>query len=175
MLNETTRAFIDRGSTITTQNGAAAGEPGISVTSSDETDIVAVAGSVGASSSVGVGRGAVVGTLVIVTAASDEDVTSIAAGVGASGSAGIAGDANVYIADLTTRAFIGDDPSDLLGSAGAGQLRRSVEQLAERGLDRHELFRHVVDNQDVDWLCRLHGTSPRRGNQLGIAREKLHT
>ena len=34
-----------------------------------------------------------------------------------------------------------------------------LAKLLERGLDRHDLFRHVVDDEYVDWLASLHAKS----------------
>ncbi len=54
---------------------------------------------------------------VLVTADSDENLASITASIGISGAAAVTGSASVYVLNITTRAFIGDDP--LNPTAGA--------------------------------------------------------
>ena len=103
--------------------------------------IVSVAGSLAAAGTAAVGIGADVGVItkkteayidsnvtatikkdIILAATSSEDITSVAAGLSASGTASIALDASVHVLDIKTRAFIGDDPSDAIASAGAGNV-----------------------------------------------------
>ena len=141
VLNETTTAAIGRNVTITATNGALAGEPDINVFANDTTTIVSVAGSLAAAGSVGVGVGADVAKInkqttafidsnvianvegdVLVNANSKEDITSVAAGVSASGSVSVSLDASVHVLDVSTRAFIGDDPRDNVASAGMGDV-----------------------------------------------------
>jgi hypothetical protein len=141
VLDETTRAYVGRDVTLTADNGAIPGAPGISVQASDHTTIVSVAGSLAGAGTVAVGLGADVGVItketvayidskviadaegdIMVTADSSEDITSVAAGVALSGSVSVALDASVHTLDIETRAFIGDDPSDLVPSAGAGHV-----------------------------------------------------
>jgi hypothetical protein len=57
-----------------------------------------------------------------VSARSSEDITSVAAGISIGGTAGIGINASVHVLDLSTRAFIGDDPDEAAGSAGAGDV-----------------------------------------------------
>jgi len=57
-----------------------------------------------------------------VTADSSEDITSVAAGLAASGTASVAADAGVHVLDMTTRAWIGDDPRDAVASPGADSI-----------------------------------------------------
>ena len=54
------------------------------------------------------------GRNVKVQANSTEDILSISASLGGAGTAAIAGSAGVYVMDITTRAFIGDDPTDVV-------------------------------------------------------------
>ena len=49
---------------------------------------------------------------VVVQAASNESMTSISASIGVGGSVGIAGSAGIYVVEVTTRAFIGNDPTN---------------------------------------------------------------
>ena len=141
VLNETTTAAIGRNVTITATNGAAAGEPDVVVFANDTTTIVSVAGSLAAAGSVGVGVGADVAKInkqttafidsnvianvegdVLANANSKEDITSVAAGLAASGSVSVSLDASVHVLDVSTRAFIGDDPRDNVASAGMGDV-----------------------------------------------------
>ncbi len=141
VLNETTTAVIGRNVMITATNGALAGEPDVVVFANDTTTIVSVAGSLAAAGSVGAGIGADVATInkqttafidsnvianvegdVLVNANSKEDITSVAAGVSASGSVSVSLDASVHVLNVSTRAFIGDDPRDNVASAGAGDV-----------------------------------------------------
>ena len=141
VLDETTRAYMGRNAILTADNGAAPGAPGISVQAADDTTIVSVAGSLAGAGTAAVGLGADVGTItkrttayidsnvtadaegdITVVATSSEDITSVAAGVSASGSASVALDASVHVFDIKTLAFIGDDPTDGVASAGAGDV-----------------------------------------------------
>ena len=141
VMNETTRAGIGRNANITADNGAAAGMPNVVVNADDFTNIVTVSGSLAASGSVGVGAGADVATInkdtralidsnttadvegdIVTTADSLEDITSVAAGVAIGANVGVAIDAAVHVLDVTTMAYIGDDPSDGTPSAGPGDI-----------------------------------------------------
>ncbi|MFV2069876.1 MAG: beta strand repeat-containing protein, partial [Pirellulales bacterium] len=141
VLDETTLARIGRNATITADNGLAAGTPDVNVAADDSTQIVSVAGSLAASGTAAVGLGADVATItkttqayidsnvtatvegdILVLADSSEDITSVAAGLSASGGVSVAADAGVHVLDITTRAFIGDDPNDATPSAGAGNV-----------------------------------------------------
>ncbi len=141
VLEETTRASIGRNADITAQSALPLAQPDLSVIASDHTTIVSVAGSIGVGGTAGVGLGVDVLTLtkdtsayidsgvtadvegdIDVGAASSEDVTSVAAGVAIGGSAGVGVNAGVHVLNVTTRAFIGDDPSDSIISAGAGDV-----------------------------------------------------
>ena len=127
VLDETTQSFIGRGATISAED--AADDPGILLHASDDTTIVAVAGSLAAGTAA-VGVGADVGVVtkrtqayidsgvtahtdgsIVIEALSTEDITSVAAGVSV-GTVGIGLDASVHVINVTTRAFIGDDPTD---------------------------------------------------------------
>ena len=141
VMNETTRAQIGRNSNLTVDNGAAAGQPDVNVAANDATTLVSVAGSLAASGSVAVGVGADVATInketrafiesnstaliegdLFVTSDSSEDITAVAAGLSASGGVSVIVDAAVHVLDITTLAYIGDDPNDGFPSAGAGDV-----------------------------------------------------
>ncbi len=139
MLDETTAAWLGTLSNITASNGAVAGTPNISVTASDNTLIVSVAGSLSGAGTAAIGVGADVATITkrtlafvdsgstvtaegnfVVTADSLEDLTSVAAGAAGAGSASVVADAGVHVLDITTRAWIGDDPRDAIATSGPG-------------------------------------------------------
>ncbi|MCB2043248.1 MAG: hypothetical protein KDH48_22030, partial [Rhodoferax sp.] len=142
ILNETTLARIGNGVSFDVMpSGLSLLRPDVLVQADDTTNLITVAGSVGGGGSGGVGAGAAVTKTSKVTEASIgsaasgdvrgdlqvladsvEDVVSIAAAAGAGGSVGIAGSAGVLVADVVTRAFVGDDPSDATASLGAGGL-----------------------------------------------------
>jgi hypothetical protein len=132
VMSETTRAYIGDGSFINddaTNAGANAAQD-VLVRASDETDMIVVAGAIGAAGTAGVGAGADVGVItkntqawvyadevnarrnVTVEAVSDEDVFSVAA-ASAAGTAGVAG-SGAYVT-TTPRAFIGADPAPDVG------------------------------------------------------------
>ncbi len=161
VLDETTRAIIGRSTNIDADNGATAGTPGVSVTSNATTQIVSIAGSLAAAGTAAVGVGADVNSLkkvteafidsnatviaeadIVVTSDSSEDFTSVAAGLSASGNASVAGDAGVHVLDLTTRAFIGDDPSDAIPSAGPGNVK-AISDVIIAADDRTEIDKIV--------------------------------
>ena len=50
-----------------------------------------------------------------------------------------------------------------------------LAKLFERGLDRHDLFRHVVDDEYVDWLASLHAKVVRSFGRQGSAIESSDT
>ena len=130
ILNETTRAFVDRSSTVNASGN-------LKVYADDQSKIVSVAGTFAlAGGSAGVGVGADVGAVtkrteafiesnvhastggnIDIRANSFEQITSIAAGVALSSGAAINVDADVHVLNVTTRAFIGDDPDFLYGSS----------------------------------------------------------
>ena len=128
VLNETTRAYVDRSATVNASGN-------LSIQADDETKLVAVAGNVAVGSSVGVGVGAEVGAVtkrtdafiesdvhstiggnIDIKANSFEQITGIAAGVSVGGSAAVNVDAAIHVMNITTRAFIGDDPDFLYGN-----------------------------------------------------------
>ncbi len=139
VLDETTTAFIGPQGNIIASNGSAPGAPSINVTARDKSKVVSVAGSLSGAANSAVGLGADVTKLdkrtlayvdsgstitaegnFIVTSDSTEDFTSVAAGAAGAGTAAIAADAAVHVLDITTRSWIGDDPSDNVASKGAG-------------------------------------------------------
>ncbi|WP_233151895.1 hypothetical protein, partial [Pelomonas sp. KK5] len=141
VLNETTLAGVDDSSTFNVATAAAGTQANLAINANDQTDIISVAGSVAASSSVGVGLGATVNTIskdtearmgsgvtgltdgnLQITSGSRESVASVSAGVAASSSVGVAANANVQVLNVTTRALLGDDPSDAKANAGAGDV-----------------------------------------------------
>ncbi|MCA9137711.1 MAG: hypothetical protein KDB00_13160, partial [Planctomycetales bacterium] len=161
ILNETTQAWVGRSATIDANNSAASGAPSLKITADDATMIVSVAGSLAASGTAAVGLGADVATItktteayiesgvvadvegnVQVLANSSEDITSVAAGLSASAGVSVAIDAGVHVMNLTTRAFVGDDPTDGTPSAGPGNIdvRGSMNVAAD---DRTEIDKVV--------------------------------
>jgi RTX calcium-binding nonapeptide repeat (4 copies) len=132
ILNETTRAYVDRSSTVNAGGN-------LTIHADDQSKIISVAGTLSISGNAAVGAGADVATVtkhtdafiesdvsatiggnIDLKATSAEKITSIAAGIAASGSAAVNVDASVHVLNVTTRAFIGDDP-DLNGSDSAGE------------------------------------------------------
>ncbi|MEO1524344.1 MAG: hypothetical protein AAFX06_02860, partial [Planctomycetota bacterium] len=161
VLNESTEASIGRSVMIDANNASASGRPNVVVTADDHTTIISVAGSLAASGSAAVGLGADVATItkrteafiesgvvadvegnVQVLANSSQDITSVAAGLSASSGVSVATDAAVHVMNLTTRAFVGDDPSDATASAGPGDIdvRGSMNVAAD---DRVEIDKVV--------------------------------
>ena len=161
VLNENTHASVGRGATVNAQSPGIS-NPDVVVKASDDTTIVSIAGSIGAAGSVGVAVGADVLSLIKktsahmdsgvtslvdgdidVSATSDEDITSVAAGIAVGGTAGVGVNASVHVLDLTTRAFIGDDPDSVPASLGAGNVHAggTVRIAAD---DRTELDKFVA-------------------------------
>ena len=141
VLSEDTSASVGAGATVNAQALVpTVGNRNVSVTASDITSIVSVAGSVGVGGSAGVAVGADILSLVkntnayidsgvtsqvdgdiTVGATSSEDITSVAAGIAVGGSAGVGVNAGVHVLNITTRGFIGDDP-DNASLAGHGDV-----------------------------------------------------
>jgi len=132
-LNETTEAYIRRGARINLSLSGGANQD-VHVLASDETDVMGLGGALAGGGAAGVGAGLDVGTFNKVTRAfidaaadvlangnirvsslADEDVLSISGAVGAGGTAGLAGGASIYLADIYTRAFIGQE-TQVIGS-----------------------------------------------------------
>ena len=136
ILNETTTAFVGRSAKVTT------GFSGVLVTARDDTTVIGVAGSLAAGGTGAAGVGVDVGTYIkrtdayidsgaVVTVArgnigvfanARENLISVAAGAALGGSIAVGVNAGVHVFDLRTRAFIGDDPTDAIASAGAGDV-----------------------------------------------------
>ena len=136
ILNETTTAFVGRSAKVTT------GFAGVLVTARDDTTVIGVAGSLAAGGTGAAGVGVDVGTyikrtdayidsgavvtatrgFITVAANAYEDLISVAAGAAFGGSIAVGVNAGVHVFDLRTRAFIGDDPTDAIASAGAGDV-----------------------------------------------------
>ena len=135
ILNETTSAYIGPRARVTVTTG------NLAITARDTTEVIAVAGSLAAGGSAGVGVGVDVGTYrkatsayidsgvialvdgdIVVSADAAENLTSVAAGIAVAGSVAVGVNAGVHVFDLRARAFIGDDPTDALASSGAGDV-----------------------------------------------------
>ncbi len=174
VLEEVTSARIQNGAHIIANNGAASGSPNVVVKANDTTTMVTVAGSLAASGSASVGVGANVSTLnkdttaligsnvvadvegnIEVLANSLEDFTIVAAGIAASGGPSVTVDAAVTVLDITTRAFIGDDPSDVIPSLGAGNV--------------HARGNIIVDADDVTEIDKVVGVLAAGGSVSGAA------
>ena len=67
---------------------------------------------------------------ILVDAFSSESLTSVTASVGISGNVAVAGSAGVYVLNITTRAWIGDDPSN--PTAGATNVQAGGSILVSR-------------------------------------------
>src|SRR6266850_7054664 len=71
-----------------------------------------------------------------------EEITSVAAGIAVGGSAGVGVNAGVHVLNITTRAFIGDDPNaPSLAVAGDVHARGTVAITAD---DKTELDKVVA-------------------------------
>ncbi|HYC46066.1 MAG TPA: LEPR-XLL domain-containing protein, partial [Burkholderiales bacterium] len=135
VLEEHTTAYVGHDANLTITG---AGHD-LVVSADDDTWIISVAGSLAAGATAGVGVGADVGVYtkdtnafidsgvvatvdghVKVLADSSENLITVSAGL-AAGTAGVSANAGVHIFDLSTRAFIGDDPL-APSSAGAGDV-----------------------------------------------------
>ena len=134
VLSETTKAFIAQNANVHLTAGS------LVVDASDTTSVISVAGSV-AGGEVGVGAGADVGVVgkntfayidsgaavhvdggnITVDAESSESLISVSAGLGG-GLVGVAVNAGVHSYNITTRAFIGNDPEGNETSAGPGSV-----------------------------------------------------
>jgi hypothetical protein len=130
VLNDTTLAYIAAGAVVSATDDAPGTGPGVMVSAGDLLSLLSTAGAAAAGGDDGLGVGADVDSIsknteayiatanvaadgdVLVTASSAENLTSISASVGLGGETGVAGSASVYVLSITTRAFIGDDPSN---------------------------------------------------------------
>src|SRR5262249_39905864 len=139
VLHDTTTAHVGRNADV--EASASSGTADLTVSAEDDTKLVGGAGSIAASSGAAAGVGADLagpgqkttayidsGTTatasgnISVSAKSSETVTSVAAGISASGSFAVNIDAAVHVLSVTTRAFVGDDPSDGTPTAGPGNV-----------------------------------------------------
>ncbi|MBK5565795.1 LEPR-XLL domain-containing protein [Ensifer sp. SSB1] len=156
VLTETTIARIGSNTAVTAQSGA--NDPGVAVYAYGETDLLTVAGSLAASGgSAAVGAGVNIATLIKTTqasidsgmdmdadgnikveATSSEDVGSFSVAAGGASSAAITVSADVFIFDVKTRAFIGDDPIDGIGNAGLTDVR-ALGSVLVQAVDETEL------------------------------------
>ncbi|MEQ1830523.1 MAG: hypothetical protein ABL921_31495, partial [Pirellula sp.] len=174
VLDEFTKAFVNPNVTLNAHNGPQVGAPNVALKAIGTTTIVTVAGNLAASGSNAVGVGADVSKLnketsayiasnaiatvegdIYVLADSAEDFTCVAAGLAASGSAAVVVDAAITILDIDTRAFIGDDPSDILPSLGPGNV--------------HATGSIIVDANDSTQLDKVIGVLGVGGSVGGAA------
>ncbi|TAK65480.1 MAG: hypothetical protein EPO22_04755, partial [Dehalococcoidia bacterium] len=127
VMTETTKATVGSSTTVTATD-AGIDAPGARVYADSDTDILAVAGAIGvAAGSAGIGAGVNVHTLtktteahiassanveaegnVTVEAVSDEVMKTFSLAAGGGSSIGVGISADVYVFDLTTRAYIGN-------------------------------------------------------------------
>ena len=158
VLTEKTYAYVDTGAHVETKSGSAAS---LSVSASDPTSIISVAGSLGISGGVAAGLGADVGVIhkhtyayinsgvtttidgsILLDAETSESLISVAAGIGV-GDVGVAADAGVHVFDLHTRAFIGDnvggDPDSGIGGPGNVHAHGSISVQANDNSDVNEI------------------------------------
>ncbi len=142
VMNETTTARIGTSANIDLDDGNGVDVGSINVIATAPTTIVSVAGTLSVSGDFAMGVGVDANSLVKntkayidsnvnaqvegdvnVKATSTEDVTSVTAGISASGSTAVTIDAGVHVFNITTLAFIGDEPGFGLGSFGPGHVR----------------------------------------------------
>jgi hypothetical protein len=130
VLNDTTLAYISAGANVNATNSLPGTGPGVIVTAADPLTLFSTAGALAVGGDAGLGIGADVDSItkntqayiataavtadgnILVQAKSSEGLTSITAAVGASGSVAVVGSASVYVLNITTRAFVGDDPNN---------------------------------------------------------------
>ncbi len=156
VLTETTIARIGSNTAVTAQSGA--NDPGVAVYAYGETDLLTVAGSLAVSGgSAAVGAGVNIATLIKTTqasidsgmdmdadgnvkveATSNEDIGSFSVAAGGASTAGITVSADVFVFDMTTRAFIGDDPLDGIANAGLTDVR-ALGSVLVQAIDETEL------------------------------------
>jgi hypothetical protein len=143
-LNNTTLAYVGAGATVTASGGTPGNGPGLIVTAADPLSLFTTAGALAAGGDAGLGAGVNVDKIVkntqayiatatvsangnvLVQARSAEKTTSITAMVGASGTVAIDGSGNVYVLNITTRAFIGNDPMNPTAGATSVQTAGSL-------------------------------------------------
>ena len=130
VLSDTTLADIGAGAVVVATQGSPGNGPGVIVTAGDILTLLSTAGALAAGSSEGLGAGVDVDSItkntqafiatanvtaqgnILVGAYSSESLTSVTASVGISGNVAVAGSAGVYVLNITTRALIGNDPSN---------------------------------------------------------------
>ncbi len=144
VLTDTTLADIGAGAVVIATRGSEGNGPGVIVTAGDLLTLLSTAGAFAGGGSAGLGVGADVDSIskntqayiatakvtaqgnVIVGAYSSESLTSVSASVGIGGSVAVAGSAGVYVLSITTRAFIGNDPSNPTAGATNVQAGGSI-------------------------------------------------
>lgn len=144
VLTQSTLSHIDPLCIINAVNAAAGIDPSIVVTAASDTHNFGVAGTASGSGSIGAAAGA--DTLVVtkhtqawiadrVTANADKNIktiatstekfVSVAASASGGGTAGLAGAAGALVANITTQAVMGDDPTDAIVPAGSANIHAS--------------------------------------------------
>ncbi len=142
VMNETTLARIGTSANIDLDDGSGPDAGNINVIATAPTTIVSVAGTLSVSGDLAIGVGVDANSLIKntkanidsdviatvegdinVKATSTEDVTSVTAGISVSGSTAVTIDAGVHVFNITTLAFIGDEPNVGTGSLGPGHVR----------------------------------------------------
>ena len=130
-VTENTTAYVGLGAKVQATNASPSIEPSLTVRAYDNTRLLGIAGALSGAGSVAVGAGADVGLVtkrtqaylaagvdvdadgdIRVVADSAEELLSFAVAGGGAGSVSVMGSAGVYLPDITTRAFVGDDPDD---------------------------------------------------------------
>ncbi|HVC51376.1 MAG TPA: LEPR-XLL domain-containing protein, partial [Stellaceae bacterium] len=132
VLDDTTKAYVGADATITTTTTDLTNSPSnLSVSASDDTSVISVAGSLAGGGSVGAGVGADVGVYtkdteaylgvgvdatiggnILIDAESSESLISVSAGIGVGGDAGVAANAGVHVFGLKTLAYIDSSQTD---------------------------------------------------------------
>ncbi|KPK01382.1 MAG: hypothetical protein AMK71_05800, partial [Nitrospira bacterium SG8_35_4] len=136
IMDETTKAYIEDTATVNADNSSGNDEQDVSVLASDRTEILGIGGALAGGGTGGVGVGADIGIIskdtqayvwgsdiktkkdVKIRAKSEEDIMSISASAAGGGTFAVAGSAGVDVMDISTRAFIGDDPTDVVALSG---------------------------------------------------------
>ncbi|MFI5455223.1 MAG: beta strand repeat-containing protein [Isosphaerales bacterium] len=144
VLSDTTLAYVAAGANLNATDGSPGSGPGVMVTAADPLTLFSTAGALAAGGDAGLGAGVDVDSItkntqayiatatvtadgdVLVQAKSAENLDSITAAIGASGSVAIVGSAGVYVLGITTRAFIGNDPTNQTAGSTSVQAGGSI-------------------------------------------------
>ena len=175
VLSDTTLAYIAAGAIVNATDGSPGTGPGVMVTAADLLNLLSTGGAAAVGGSAGFGAGVDVDSItkntqayiatanvladgdVLVEAFSAETLTSITASVGLGGEDGVAGSASVYVLTITTRAFIGDDPSN--PTTGATNVQASGSMLVSAS-DSTAL--DILVGQPLRLRCSEHRRGGRR-------------